>query len=121
MIRLNALWCLPLLALALVATASACGDDDDDGSATATPNDGATVVEQGTVANLGNYRVGVVSVDVENRSAFVSILRAEGEKEQETTLVVGTPLELPDGTLELLAAEEGGDERDTIRLRFTPD
>jgi hypothetical protein len=60
-------------------------------------------------------------VDADNESAFVSILRADGEKERDATLVVGTPLELPGGVLELLEATEGGDQRDTIRLRFEPD
>lgn len=100
--------------LALVA----CGDDSSDADETAAA-DGAIVVEQGTIANVGAYRVGVVSVDADNQSAFVSILRADGEKERDAELVVGTPLELPEGTLDLLEATEGGDQRDTIRVHFT--
>ena len=109
------------LALGALSFAVACGDDDDS-DATPTPDDGATVVEQGTVANLGPYRIGVYRVDADQQSALVSITRVEGEKVGDSTLVIGTPHHLPDGVLELLATTDGDDDdRDTIRLRFTTD
>jgi len=112
----------PVAALALVAAALvACGDDDGAGKdATPTPNDGANVIEQSTVGNVGPYRIGVGRVDADQHSAVISIMSASGEKVRDATLKVGEPLDLADGALELLATTEGkGDDRDAIRIRFT--
>jgi hypothetical protein len=112
------LW--PVLAIAVLAL-GACGDDDGP-DPTATPDDGATVVQQGTVATLGPYRIGVYSVDADDASALVSITLANGDKISDSTLVVGEAHRLPDGVLELLSTIEGTEgERDTIRIRFLQD
>jgi hypothetical protein len=117
-------WWPVFAGLVLVAVlGTACGDDDDPGAIATAParDDGGTTVEQGTVANLGPYRIGLVSVDAANHSAVVSIFRPDGSTLPNATLTVGTPLRIAGGRLELLETKDGGVQRDTVRLRFAPE
>lgn len=108
---------VPLLVVATVL--SACSGTGQPGAAT--PDDGSILVEQGTVANLGGYRMGVVRVSPDDRTAVIRIWKPDEAPLPDATLTVGEPLRIAGGLLYLVEVREGGGQRDTIRLRFEPE
>lgn len=108
---------MPLLVVAAVL--SACGGSGQPGAPT--PEDGSILVEQGTVANLGGYRMGVVRVSPDDRTAVIRIWKPDEAPFADATLAVGEPLRIAGGLLYLVEVRAGGGGRDTVRLRFEPE
>lgn len=113
---------LLLAVLVLGPAIFACSNDSENGaSPTATPAD-STVVEQGTVANLGPVRVGVVSVTrgsspTEGGQATLTIMPQSGAPTSQAVVPVGGTVKVEGGALRLLATAKS-DGRDAVRLKF---
>ena len=115
----------PIVVLVAAGLVLARCDDGEKTNEDVTPSvaveTGVTVIEQGTVANFGNVRCGVVSVD--EGSAVLSLFPAlpDGPPQRNVTMRKGQVELIEGGTLTLLeAVPSSGSTRGTVRLRFEP-